>query len=69
MGVSELMQESFQAIPERGIRQGNEIDVRKKLEVCPHSQLNQVLKRTVKRFIGGQSKQPISSTSHVIIGE
>jgi len=53
MGVSELMQESFQAIPERGIRQGNEIDVRKKLEICPHSQLNQVLKRTIKRFIGG----------------
>jgi hypothetical protein len=28
MGVSELMQENFQAILDRGIRQGNEIDVR-----------------------------------------
>ena len=53
MGVSELMQERFQAIPARGIRQGNEIDVRKKLEICPHSQLNQVLEGTIKRFIGG----------------
>ena len=43
MGVSELMQESFQAIPERGIRQENEIDVRKKLKICPNSQLNKVL--------------------------
>ena len=67
MGVSELMQESFQAIPERGIRQGNEIDVRKKLEICPHSQLNQVLKGTTKVLILGHTQKLISQISREVI--
>jgi hypothetical protein len=52
MGVSVLIEVSKQATPKLGIRQGNEIDVRRKLEICPHAQLDQVLKGTLKRFIG-----------------
>ena len=56
MGVSALIKVSKQAIPKRGIRQGNEIDVRRKLEICAHSQLDQMLKGTFKGLVGSKPK-------------